>query len=253
MHKIDKILRKDYIGEDVNLVGTLKESAWTYETEFVDNPFKNGPMSNHAVVIGNGTSRLGFDLRYIMDYVNHPVDQTWKKARISKKFFTYGCNALHRDFAPDFLVVTGDKMIREVATSPYTKDHIAYANNSAVMEWQGRYHVIPQDPPWNSGTVAAYLAVFDGHKKIFLLGFDNNDTTGHNYNVYADTPCYPKLESSVVENFWIESMSVLMTTYPDVEFVRVAPNANFTTPEAWKYFVNFRTIDFNRFALEADL
>jgi hypothetical protein len=144
-------------------------------------------------------------------------------------------------------------MIQEVATSPYTKDHIAYANNSAVVEWQGRFHVIPQDPPWNSGTLAAYLAAFDGHKKIFLLGFDNNDTAGHNYNVYANTPCYPKLESNVVESFWIESMLVLMTTYSDVEFIRVAPNANFTTPEAWKYFVNFRTIDFHRFVLEADI
>jgi hypothetical protein len=253
MNKIDRILRKDYTGEDVNIVGTLKESTWTYQTEFVNNPFKNGPMATRAVVVGNGASRSGFDLKYIMDYVNHPNDQSWKKARTSKRFFTYGCNALYRDFAPDFLVVTGDKMIREVAMSPYINDHIAYANNSAVMEWQGRFHVIPQDPQWNSGALAAYLAAFDGHKKIFLLGFDNNDTIGRNYNVYAGTACYPKEEQSIVENFWIASMSLLMTTYPDVEFIRVAPNSNFTTPESWKYFVNFRTIDFNRFALEADI
>ena len=85
------------------------------------------------------------------------------------------------------------------------------------------------------------------------MGFDNNDTDGFNYNVYADTTCYPKLDRSVSDSFWIESMAALMRTYSDVEFIRVAPRANFTTPESWKYFVNFRTIDFNRFRLEADL
>jgi len=253
MHNIKKILRADYTGEDVNIVGTLKESVWTYQKEFVNNPFNNGPMANHAVVIGNGSSRLGFDLRHFVDYVNHPIDQTWKPAKSTKRFFTYGCNALYRDFAPDFLVVTGDQMVREIVGSPYPNDHIVYANNSAVIDWQGRFHIIPQDPPWNAGTLAAYLAAFDGHKRIFLMGFDNNDTDGFNYNVYADTQSYPRSDSSVSESFWIESMAILMRTYSDVEFVRVTPKGTFTTPESWKYFVNFRSIDFNHFRLEADL
>lgn len=253
MYNIKKILRADYTGEEVSIVGTLKESTWSYQKEFVANPFTNGPMANRAVVIGNGTSRLEFDLRHFVDYVNHPVDQTWKPAKSAKRFFTYGCNALYRDFAPDFLVATGDQMVREIAASTYTQDHIVYANNSAVVAWQGRYHLIPQDPPWNAGTIAAYLAAFDGHKKIFLLGFDNNDTAGFNYNVYANTPCYVNADNSVSESFWVESMATLMRTYSDVEFVRVTPKGTFVTPETWKYFVNFRTIDFNRFRLEADL
>lgn len=253
MHKINKILRKDYDGEEISVVGTFKDSVWSYQTEFVTTPFKNGPMANHAVVIGNGSSRLGFDLRHFVKYVNHPVDQTWKPAKSSKRFFTYGCNALYRDFAPDFLVVTGDQMIREIVASPYPNDHIVYANNSAVIAWQGRFHVVPQDLQWNSGSIAAYLAAFDGHKKIFLMGFDNNDTDGFNYNVYADTPCYPKIDRSVADNFWVESMATLMSTYSDVEFIRVTPKGTFVTPESWKYFVNFRSIDFNRFRLEADL
>jgi hypothetical protein len=253
MYKLNKILRADYTGEEVNVVGTFTESAWSYQKEFVANPFTNGPMANHAVVIGNGSSRLGFDLRHFVDYVNHPVDQTWKPAKSTKRFFTYGCNALYRDFAPDFLVATGDQMIREIALSTYSNDHIVYANNAAVIDWQGRFHLIPQDPQWNSGTLAAYLAAFDGHKKIFLMGFDNNDTDGFNYNVYADTPCYPKLDHSVSDSFWVESMATLMRTYSDVEFVRVTPKGTFVTPESWKYFVNLRSIDFNHFRLEADL
>ena len=44
-------------------------------------------MKTDACVIGNGKSRLQFDLN-----------------TLSKIFTTYGCNALYRDYIPDYLV-----------------------------------------------------------------------------------------------------------------------------------------------------
>jgi integrase/recombinase XerD len=41
--------------------------------------------------------------------------------------------------------------------------------------------------------------------------------------------------------------------YTDVEFIRVAPTNTFRSPESWKYLLNYRTINFRQFVIEADL
>jgi len=104
-----------------------------------------------------------------------------------------------------------------------------------------------------SGAIAAYLAAFDGHRKVYMLGFDGNDTPNYNYNVYAGTSYYPKLHENVQEDFWVRSLSAVMKVYNDTEFVRVMSTSNTRIPEAWKYFTNFRQINFNQFASEVGL
>ena len=54
-----------------------------------------------AFIIGNGVSRKGFDLE-----------------QLRGKGVIYGCNALYRDFMPDVLVATDDKMREEIELSP---------------------------------------------------------------------------------------------------------------------------------------
>jgi hypothetical protein len=75
----------------------------------------------------------------------------------------------------------------------------------------------------------------------------------HNYNVYAGTPNYPDLNSPNTESFFIKTLSEVMKTYSDVEFIRVMPDENWYTPEEWKYMLNFKQIHFNDFVREIDL
>lgn len=252
MQTIKQIYRKNYAGEDVIVDRVYQNSKWNPTHEFVDNPFPVQSLSDRALVIGNGTSRLDFDLKILLE---HRIGNFhWAPAWHQRKFFTYGCNALYRDFKTDFLIINGDDdFIKEVADSGECEARVVYAPNRALFDHPAKFNYVPQSPNWNSGAVAAYLAAFDGHKKVYLMGFDGNDTPNYNYNVYADTNHYPSKSDSVPEDFWVQSLAVVLSTYPDVEFIRVAPTATFRTPEAWKYFLNFRTISFRDFITEADV
>lgn len=251
-----KLYRKDYTGEDVNVIGIYIDNQWQYQKEFVTNPFTNLPFSNHAVVIGNGVSRKDFDLRLFLDHRDVAAwgeVGAWKPAINPKKFNTYGCNAIYRNYRPDFVIAVGEDMIQEMANSNYCDDNPVYSNAWALPLYPGKFNYIPQDPGYNAGAIAAYLAAFDGHKKVFMLGFDGIDSIGDNYNIYAGTPGYPGNHVIISENFWVNSLNEIMQLYSDVEFVRVTPTANFRTPEPWKYLSNFRTVDFRQFVVEADI
>lgn len=257
MEIIKKLYRKDFAGEDVSTVGLYIDAKWTYQKEFVPLSVEYQPVSNKAVVIGNGISRLDFNLRLCLPWRETTAwgEQTeWKPAlNAVKKFNTYGCNALYRDYKVDFLVATGDEFLKEIATNEYSANNIVYASKSNLTKYPEKFMYIPQDPNWNAGAVAAYMAAFDGHKKVYMLGFDGIDNSTDIYNVYAGTPSYPAKTDTILEDFWMLSLANVMRTYSDTEFIRVAPSRSFRTPEDWKYFLNYRVINFRDFVLEADV
>ena len=251
MQKIQKIYRKDYRGEEVITNRVYQNSKWNPTTEFIPTESLFNPESKSAVILGNGPTRLEFDCKRFLDY--RMPNHTWRTNENKVNFLTYGCNALFRDYRPDFVIATGDRLLREIADSGYCDSRVVYANNEPLTRFPGKFNLIPQNPQFNSGAIAAYLAAFDGHKKVFMLGFDGNDTPGYNYNVYKGTTGYYSDSTPITEDFWVQSLELIMTTYNETEFVRVAPTASFRTPEAWKYCLNYRQIDFRQFASEVGL
>jgi len=245
MQEIKKLYRANYTGEEVISSMTYEGGTWNFEREEVPNMVTNTHVSNNAVVIGNGVSRKQFDLNLIKNHKGGLLG--------SKALQTYGCNALYRDFTPNFLVANGDEIVKELATNTYTENNIVYTNANAILDYPGRFYLIPQDPGWNAGTIAAYMACFDGHKKVYLLGFDGIDNTESGYNIYAGTRGYSVPSYGYNDEFWVKSMSHLFSVYDDVDFVRVSPTGTWQLPEAWKYAVNLRQIDFRQFTIEADL
>jgi hypothetical protein len=145
-------------------------------------------------------------------------------------------------------------MAAEVANSNYCNGGIAYGSSDAVLTFPGKFYLTPQNPSWDAGATSAYLACFDGHKTVYLLGHDCHcDEADYNYNVYAGTANYAPAESPNTEAFFVKTLKAVMTTYNDVDFVRVMPNVGWYCPEDWKYLTNFRQIDFNDFVREIDL
>lgn len=245
MQHITKLYRQDYLGEEVVTNLEHVDNKWKKTTEFIPNQIQNLQVSNRALILGNGETRLGIDMRLIANHRAGP--------RGLNRLQTYGCNLLYKDYRPDFLVVTGKEIVDGIAQTDYVNENVVYASSWAVAEYPRKFYLIPQNPNWNAGALATYLACFDGHKKIFLLGFDGNDTANYNYNVYADQAGYPSRNQTVTEDYWVQSMNIVFETYSDVDFVRVAPTQSFRMPELWKYRTNVRTIDFRQFVLEADL
>jgi hypothetical protein len=250
MQTVKKIYRKDYTGEEVVKTLTWANGVWTKETEFAPNNVVNNQISNKAVAIGNGPSRLN-----LYPYGN--ILEMLKKHKggllASGAVQTYGCNALYRDFTPDFLVCSND-MATELAHSGYCDHHIVYGSSDAVLEYPGKFYLTPQNPSWDAGAIAAYMACFDGHKQVYVIGHDcHSDDAFINYNVYTGTPNYPAFNSANTEGFFIKTLTTLMQVYNDVEFVRVMPDENWYCPDEWKYMLNFRQIHFNDFVTEIDL
>ena len=85
MNTISEIKWKPYKGETVNTNLIIRNGKKIQETAFYEDAVKATPRGN-AYCIGNGPSRKGFDLR-----------------RLKSTGQTYGCNALYRDFIPDFI------------------------------------------------------------------------------------------------------------------------------------------------------
>lgn len=245
MRKIKKKYRANYTGEDVATEMTYLDGTWQVISEHIENTVVNNQISNKAVVIGNGQSRKSFDLNLLKHHRGGLL--------ASGALQTYGCNALYREFKPHFLVANGAAMVKEIAESHYCNTHIAYTSSNYIQDYPGKYYLIPQDPSWNAGAIAAYLACFDGHKTVYLMGFDGVDTETSGYNIYQGTNGYNTPSYGYSEEFQSQAMMQVFSTYSDVDFVRVVPTDTFRMPEAWKDLPNVRQVTFYEMALETDL
>jgi hypothetical protein len=244
MLKVAKSYRKDYTGEDI-IVERKKEGTHWYETvETVPNAVTNNQISNRAVVVGNSPTRLEFNLQNLKKSSGLLGADTLQ---------TYGCNALYRDFTPDFLVASGNDVVKEIAGSEYVKNNIVYTNAIHLLEYPNKFYLIPYNPYADAGTTAAYIAAFDGHKKIYLLGFDEQDSENYNFNVYASTNGYDTIDSEISSDKWVTNRVELFNLYDDVDFIWVTPYGRSTVPESHKSCVNFRQISYRDFVLETDL
>ena len=85
----------DYQGEEIIDSIVIKQGKKTFNKTYMPRTVFNDPDGKDAYIIGNGESRKGFDLYSL------PQD-------------TYGCNALCRDYTPDFLFVIDQHMYKEV-------------------------------------------------------------------------------------------------------------------------------------------
>lgn len=236
MQVVKKLFRNNYSGEDIYTTATYAYGSWTYDKEFVPKVLENQKFGGRAVVIGNGISRSKFDLSHLKNKVQ-----------------TYGCNALYRDFEPDFLVVVGANMGTEVAQNGYAKNHVVYSTTENIIKHSNTFHLIPQNPSWNSGAITAYLACFDGHTTVYLIGHDGLDTPGYFNNIYKGTNAYTVDEDKLTDRFWALSMGHIFKTYNLVDFVLVNETGRGYMPKEWRGYTNLRRINFRELVLECDL
>ena len=85
-----------YAGETVNTNLIIRGGKKYQETAFYKDKVNAVPKGN-AYIIGNGPSRKGLDLNSL-------------KATGQ----TYGCNALYRDFVPDYIFSVDAKMTQKM-------------------------------------------------------------------------------------------------------------------------------------------
>ena len=143
----------------------------------------NSRTSSRAFIIGNGASRNGFDLEQLRPYGE-----------------IYGCNALYRDFEPDWLVAIDQAITEEIQASNFPKEKFIHP----IMEEQFEH---PEFNPFtrlrsNAGMNAMIEALKRGKRELICLGFDFiiNDSISIS-NMYDGSNAYgPETRTSVADN-----------------------------------------------------
>jgi hypothetical protein len=160
---------------------------------------------NPAFVLGNGTSRLAIDPKLLLNTGT-----------------VYGCNAQYREFDPHYLIAVDVKMVNEIIASGYHKTHSVWTNPNKGISTKDNINFFDPHKGWSSGPTALWFAASQGHKEIYIMGFDYQGNSGLFNNVYADTFNYKK--SSDAATFfgnWLSQTERVIKDFPNTKFYRV--------------------------------
>jgi len=198
-----------------------------------------------AFVIGNGTSRLGFNLEKLKKYGK-----------------TYGCNAIYRDFIPDQLLAVDSKMIKEFSLNKvYEKTEIwVNDNNAANVEHKEGLNFLTGELKKGTGCgfTALLKALQDGSSTIYMIGFDLHpiDERPYQYfnNVYANTEGYKGDRDTPPSNDrYIPKLCRILNDYPEVKFIRAYDIETAYIPDEWISPKNIIHISNTELAEELDV
>ena len=185
-------------------------------------------MTKFVTIIGNGKSRLGFDIT--------PM----------KKFSTViGCNAQFRDYNFDYFVCADKHMCQEAVntvgknTNIYTRDrwHKEFAMWPNVkklpdLPYNGNKR---QDEPfhWGTGPYAGVLAGTFKPKAIFMIGFDLWQLPGQkeDNNIYRNSKGYEYIKRPVDPSYWIHQFAKLFK-HIDSRWI-VVNRPDWKMPDEW--------------------
>jgi hypothetical protein len=158
-----------------------------------------------AFVLGNGTSRKDISL-----------DQLKTKGSI------YGCNALYREFEPDYLVAVDTKMILEINKAGYQHSHEVWTNPNRAYHQMTGFKFFNPSKGWSSGPTALWLASTHSAQDIYILGFDYHGIADKINNLYADTPNYKKSnERATYHGNWLNQTVVTCQKFSQKRYIRV--------------------------------
>lgn len=178
-----------------------------------------------SFVLGNGRSRLNIN----------PQDLT----RYGK---IYGCNALYREFEPDYLIAVDPKMIMEIEKTGYQRTHEVWTNpNAKYRNFQGFRYFTPS-LGWSSGPTALDLACKHKPQEVWIFGFDYIGDNGLINNVYADTINYRKSsDPATYYGNWMRQTEQVVKENKQIQFYRVVDSKHFLVE--WPY-ANFKHITY---------
>ena len=209
MSTISEIKWKPYDGEIVNTNLIIRKGKKIQETAFFEDRVKAVPQGN-AYCIGNGPSRKGFDLR-----------------KLKATGQTYGCNALYRDFIPDFIFSVDTNMSMKMVEDEVGLKavHYAPALQANRKESKGMIHLIPNNPNWISGNVAFWTAGVHGHRNIYLIGYDFREYgKGELNNIYQNTDNYGERNDDNIFDGWLKQFRDMLKMRPYVNYTVVHDN-----------------------------
>ncbi len=187
--------------------------------------------SNPAFVVGNGRSRLAIDLEKLL-----------------KQGIVYGCNAQYREYEPHYIIAVDVKMANEIIASGYHKTHQVWTNANKGVTTKHNINFFNPHKGWSSGPTALWFACTQGHKEVFILGFDYQGMDGKFNNVYADTFNYKKsTDSATYFGNWLSQTEKVIKEFRGVKFYRVIESDAFIPDKLGPQLSNLSHITIDQF------
>jgi hypothetical protein len=200
---------KPYEGEEVCINMTIRKGERIRDMKFFKDRVRAVPRGN-AYCIGNGPSRKGFDL-----------------SNLKATGQTYGCNALYRDFIPDFIFSVDSDITISMCEDKVYEKCIHYAPALQVNRPHGKdkLHLIPNNPNWISGNQAFWTAGVHGHRNIYLIGYDFREYGKDQCNnIYQGTECYGERHNDTIFDGWLKQFRDMLKMRPYVNYTVVHDN-----------------------------
>ena len=198
----------------------------------ISEGFRPRPKNEVAFVLGNGTSRTPISLESLKD-----------------KGTTYGCNALYREFEPDYLVAVDTKMVIEINKHNYQKTHEVWTNpNKAYNNFTG-FNFFSPSKGWSSGPTALHLASEHKNNEIYILGFDYVGLENIKIvnNIYAGTYNYKKThDGATYHGNWLKQTCITIQKFPKKRYIRVLGEPNHI-PKEFANLTNLEHISVEEF------
>jgi hypothetical protein len=215
--------RKDYTGEFI-----ITNTLWAggkkrTQREWLPNPIENHHISGRAACIASTTDLQEFDFTNLVYHKGGLLG--------SLKLQTYGIGEIAKLMRLDFTVEKNNAILLELLSQHYYKENVIYTTPKNCLSHPGVFYTIPYNPPFVNEVLLAYLAAFDGHREIFLLGYNE--------------------EAGIGQNNWADQMEKVITTYPATKFFHVGYSSQ--TPSAWKNHANFTQLSHRDFINYADI
>lgn len=205
--------RSDYPGEFIVLESRWSGGRKTQTREWIPNPIENQHISGRAACIGSSVDRWRFDYARLSYHRGGLLS--------SKRLQTYGVGSIALDMRLDFTVETSQVGLKKIKDLDYHQDNIVYTTARNCIANPGDFYLIPNRPHILDMATIVYLAAFDAHREIFLLGYTKELDPGR--------------------NTWLTDMVRIFDTYP-VDFYLVGEPTNM--PELWLECPNVRTLNY---------
>lgn len=215
--------RRDYTGEFIISKTNVVGGRFVHERVWAPNAVENYHISNRAVVIGSESEQIPFDYTKLTKH---------RGGLLAKdQLQSYGINETWEKLPLDFLVISEKQFAQPIIDSKYNINTTVYSSSSkTILEYPGQFYLIPFQPVLDPIALALYLASFDGHEEIFLLGFTSD---------------MPGLTKS-----WVNDMLQVMLTYNTATYTMVGTAP---PPDTWVTLPNFKRLSTRDFIQYADV
>ena len=208
--------RADYPGEFVVLESSWRQGRKSQKREWIENPITNQHISGRAACIGSAVD---------LEQFNYTRLQRHRGGLLGTlKLQTYGTGSIAETMRLDFAVEDQKDQLQKLVDSNYYENNVVYTTARNCIAYPGDFYLIPQAPHLLLPALPVYLAAFDGHKEVFLIGYTNDMYYGNQHwhehilevlSSYATTKFWIVGQPSNIPELWLDCPNVSTMSYPD--------------------------------------